>query len=44
MNPTQAGWMCKYGTLYYQNQNVEPDVAPFSGTVAVGMRFLLDNT
>jgi hypothetical protein len=42
MNPTQAGWMCKYGTLYYQNQNVEPDVAPFSGTVAVGMRFLLD--
>jgi hypothetical protein len=43
MNPTQAGWMCKYGSLnYYLNQTTEPTSTPISGTVTVDMAFILE--
>jgi len=43
MNPTQAGWMCKYGSLnYYENKTTEPTSTPISGTVTVDMIFILE--
>ncbi len=39
MNPTQAGWMCKYGAAAYTNQTTQPSSAPLSGNVTVIMRF-----
>jgi len=41
MNPTQAGWMCKYGSAAYGNQTTEPNSTPLSGNVSVFMVFLL---
>jgi hypothetical protein len=43
MNPTQAGWMCKYGSAAYSNKAVQPTRPPFSGNVTVLM-FLFANT
>ena len=40
MNPTQAGWMCKYGGAAYTDKTVEPTSAPISGNVTVQMIFL----
>jgi hypothetical protein len=42
MNPTQAGWMCKYGSTAYTNKTVEPTSAPLSGNVEVRMAFIVD--
>ena len=42
MNPTQAGWMCKYGGANYADKTVEPTSAPLSGNVAVTMLFNVD--
>jgi hypothetical protein len=42
MNPTQAGWMCKYGANNYYNQTTEPTSAPLSGNVTVTMWFWVD--
>ncbi len=39
MNPTEAGWMCKYGALSYTVQNTQPSTAPISGNVNVYMVF-----
>jgi hypothetical protein len=39
MNPTQAGWMCKYGAAAYTDQTTQPSSAPLSGNVTVIMRF-----
>jgi type II secretory pathway pseudopilin PulG len=43
MNPTQAGWMCKYGSSNYNTQTTEPTSAPLSGNVDVVMQFLVDH-
>jgi hypothetical protein len=42
MNPTQAGWNCKYGGMAYANKTVEPTSAPLSGNVNISMRFMVD--
>jgi hypothetical protein len=42
MNPTQAGWMCKYGSTNYTNKTVEPTSTPLSGNVTIRMMFLVD--
>ena len=42
MNPTQAGWNCKYGGMAYTNKTVEPTSAPLSGNVNVSMWFMVD--
>ena len=42
MNPTQAGWMCKYGSNNYPNKTVEPTSTPLSGNVEVRMMFLVE--
>jgi hypothetical protein len=42
MNPTQAGWMCKYGSNNYPNKTVEPTSTPLSGNVEVRMTFLVE--
>jgi hypothetical protein len=39
MNPTQAGWMCKYGSSNYTDKYTEPDSTPISGNVTVRMIF-----
>jgi hypothetical protein len=39
MNPTQAGWMCKYGAAAYSTQTAQPSSMPLSGNVTVIMRF-----
>jgi hypothetical protein len=41
MNPTQAGWMCKYGSGNYDTQGSEPSSTPHSGNVEVNMQFRL---
>jgi len=41
MNPTQAGWMCKYGSMGYDTQTIEPSGPPLSGNVEVWMIFRL---
>jgi RNA polymerase subunit RPABC4/transcription elongation factor Spt4 len=41
MNPTQAGWMCKYGSGSYDTQASEPSNPPLSGNVEVNMQFRL---
>jgi hypothetical protein len=42
MNPTQAGWMCKYGSAAYTDKTVEPTSTPISGNLEVRMMFLVD--
>ena len=42
MNPTQAGWMCKYGGVKYSNKTTEPTSTPLSGNVYIRMQFLID--
>jgi hypothetical protein len=42
MNPTQAGWMCKYGSSNYNTQTTEPISTPLSGNVDVIMQFLAE--
>jgi hypothetical protein len=42
MNPTQAGWMCKYGSNNYPNKTVEPTSTPLSGNVTIRMMFLVN--
>jgi len=42
MNPTQAGWMCKYGSSNYNTQTSEPTSAPLPGNVDVVMLFLAE--
>ena len=42
MNPTQAGWMCKYGSAAYTNKTIEPTTPALSGNVEIDMYFLLD--
>ena len=42
MNPTQAGWMCRYGSSNYNTQTTEPTSAPISGNVDVVMQFLAE--
>ena len=45
LNPTQAGWMCKYGSMSafgWTNKTVEPTSTPISGNVNVGMLFLVN--
>jgi hypothetical protein len=42
MNPTQAGWMCKYGSNGYDTQTVEPTGPPLPGNVIVDMVFTTD--
>jgi type II secretory pathway pseudopilin PulG len=42
MNPTQAGWMCKYGADNYPDKTVEPDSPPISGNVSVSMVFFVE--
>jgi hypothetical protein len=42
MNPTQAGWMCKYGGANYNTKTQQPNTAPISGNVAMRMFFLVD--
>ena len=42
MNPTQAGWMCKYGSGSYTSQTTEPTSTPLSGNVIVDMVFTTD--
>ena len=42
MNPTQAGWMCKYGSTAYTDKTVEPTSTPLSGNVEVRMTFLVE--
>ena len=45
LNPTQAGWMCKYGSMSafgWTNKTVQPTSTPISGNVNVGMLFLVN--
>jgi hypothetical protein len=42
MNPTQAGWMCKYGSAAYTTKTVEPTSTPLSGNVTVRMQFMVN--
>jgi hypothetical protein len=42
MNPTQAGWMCKYGSDNYDTKTNEPSSTPLSGNLRVNMYFLKD--
>jgi preprotein translocase subunit SecG len=43
MNPTQAGWMCKYGAFNYKTKTSEPTAAtPLSGNVTVTMIFFVN--
>jgi hypothetical protein len=42
MNPTQAGWMCKYGGANYTNKTQQPNTTPISGNVAMAMFFLVE--
>ena len=43
MSPTEAGWMCKYGSNAYETQNTEPSSAtPISGGLTVMMGFLVE--
>jgi hypothetical protein len=42
MNPTQAGWMCKYGSQFYPKKTTEPSTPPLSGNVDISMRFLVE--
>ena len=43
LNPTQAGWMCKYGSHQYDTQNSEPaSSTPLSGNLNIVMVFLAD--
>ena len=42
MNPTQAGWMCRYGSNNYTVKTTQPASQPISGTVRVGMAFRTD--
>jgi hypothetical protein len=41
MNPTQAGWMCKYGSDSYPVKTTEPSSTPYPGNVIVYMRFII---
>ena len=43
MNPTQAGWMCKYGSANYRTQSQEPTSTPLSGPVDIIMFFMADH-
>jgi hypothetical protein len=43
MNPTQAGWMCKYGAAAYNTKTAEPTgTTPISGNVDVSMVFIVE--
>jgi hypothetical protein len=42
MNPSQAGWMCKYGSTAYKTKTVEPTSTPLSGNVEIRMSFLVN--
>jgi hypothetical protein len=43
MNPTQAGWMCRYGSSSYPDKANEPTGAtPLSGNVTVTLWILLN--
>jgi hypothetical protein len=44
MNPTQAGWLCKYGSdsYYSSGKTVKPTTEPLSGNVNIAMYFLAD--
>jgi hypothetical protein len=43
MNATQAGWMCKYGSVSYSRKDTEPTGAtPLSGNVTITLFILLD--
>jgi hypothetical protein len=42
MNPTQAGWMCKYGSNNYPNKTTQPTSSPLSGNVEIRMMFLVN--
>ena len=42
MNPTQAGWMCKYGAVAYATKTAEPSTTPLPGNVSVIMQFMVD--
>ncbi len=42
MNPTQAGWMCKYGAQSYTDKTAQPSSAPISGNVNMSMVFLVE--
>jgi hypothetical protein len=42
MNATQAGWMCKHGSLNYTDKTAQPTSPPLSGNVFVSMWFALD--
>jgi hypothetical protein len=45
LNPTQAGWVCKYGTMVpfaWTSKTVEPKLPPISGNVDITMMFLVD--
>ena len=42
MNPTQAGWMCNYGSGYYGNKTTQPTSPRLSGNVSVFMTFLVE--
>jgi len=41
MNPTQAGWMCKYGSDSYPVKTTQPTSTPYPGVVNVRMYFLI---
>ena len=42
MNPTEAGWMCKYGSSNYGTKTSQPNSTPLSGNVDIDMMFLVD--
>jgi hypothetical protein len=42
MNPTQAGWMCKYGSYNYGEKTTQPSSTQLSGNVQVSMMFLVE--
>jgi hypothetical protein len=41
MNPTQAGWMCKYGSDNYPVKTTQPTSTPYPGVVDINLVFLL---
>jgi hypothetical protein len=42
MNPTQAGWMCNYGSRNYPNKTIEPTSTPISGNVDMSILFRVE--
>jgi hypothetical protein len=42
MNPTQAGWMCNYGSGNYGVKTAQPTSPRLSGNVSVYMNFLVE--